>query len=129
MLKLTYTDNSFYLERLGQSLEIWVTTRVTLALRTATTLNIEPSTACFLLPADLSSLADLEELIDNENTEVLALAIVDRDCLEVSLNGTWLGSAAEAEHGIFVTVMGDRTELLLEKIWQEAQAVATVKND
>ena len=129
MLKLTYTDNGFYLERLAQSLEIWVTTRVTLALRTATTLYIEPSTACFLLPADLSYLAELEELSDNDNTEILALAVVDRDCVEVSLNGTWLSSEAEDEGGIFVTVMSDRTELLLEKIWQEAQAVATVNND
>jgi len=51
MLKLTYTENSFYLERLAGSLEEWVTARVMLALRAASSLWVESSTASFLLPA------------------------------------------------------------------------------
>ena len=33
MLKLTYTENSFQLERLAQFVEDWVTARVILSLR------------------------------------------------------------------------------------------------
>ena len=60
MLKLTYTNNSFYLECLTQSLEEWVAQRVILALRVSQTLRIEPTTASFMLPLDLPGVERLK---------------------------------------------------------------------
>ncbi|MEM9926593.1 MAG: alr0857 family protein, partial [Cyanobacteria bacterium P01_D01_bin.50] len=59
MLKLTYTENSFYLELLTQSVEEWIQARVILTLRVGQSLCVEPSTASFLLPVDLPGLGQL----------------------------------------------------------------------
>jgi hypothetical protein len=129
MLKLTYTENSFRLERLNDRLEDWVTTRVILALRSGTSIFVEPSTACFLLPASLNDLTLLEKLIREENGDIIAMSVVDADCVEVSLHGTWIESEPDGESGIFITRIDDRAELFLEKIWQEAQNLASLVND
>lgn len=128
MLKLTYTENGFYWERLTQSLEEWLHTRVLLALRAATSLYLEPSTAAFLLPADLPYLADLEKLATS-NREILEVSLCDEESVEVCLQGTWLTSDAENEEGVFVCLMSDRAEFFLEKLWQESQLGAYVAND
>ncbi len=124
MLKLTYTENGFCLEHLAQPMENWVATRVVLALRSATPLFVEPSTASFLLPADLPHLTELESLSARENTQALSLAVCDDEYVEVCLNGTWLVSEPESEEGIFVTTMSDRAEFFLFKLWQEAESIA-----
>lgn len=129
MLKLTYTENSFRLERLDDRLEDWVTTRVILALRSGTSIFVEPSTACFLLPASLSDLILLEKLVREESGDIIAMSMVDADCVEVSLQGTWIESEPDGEAGIFITRIDDRAELFLEKIWQEAQNFASLVND
>jgi len=121
MLKLTYTESGFHLERLAQSLEDWVTQRVILALRVATDFYLEPSTAAFLLPADLSELSVLETLIQREQTDEIGLSVCDAEYVEVSLRGTWLSDDPDSEEGVFVTVMSDRTEFFLFKLWHEAQ--------
>ncbi|NES82662.1 MAG: hypothetical protein F6K10_15330 [Moorea sp. SIO2B7] len=128
MLKLTYTENGFLLEHLTQSLEDWVKGRVILALRAATSLFVEPSTASFLLPEDLPHLPNLEAL-QQENGDLMELSLCDAEYVEVSLQGTWLGSTPDSEEGIFVTAMSDRAEFFLFKLWQEAQTVASVVND
>lgn len=124
MLKLTYTENGFCLEHLAQPMENWVATRVTLALRSATPLFVEPSTASFLLPADLPHLQELEALAMRENPHSLSLAVCDAEYIEVCLNGTWLVSDPGSEEGIFVTTMSDRAEFFLFKLWQEAESIA-----
>ncbi len=129
MLKLTYTENSFTLEHLTSSLEDWVTTRVLLALRSATTLCVEPSTAAFLLPADLPYLADLAKLARGDLAELLCVTACDAETVEVSLEGTWLGSSLESEDGLFVCALGDRAEVFVYQLWQEAQFSASVMND
>ncbi|HEY9692471.1 MAG TPA: alr0857 family protein [Oculatellaceae cyanobacterium] len=119
MLKLTYTENSFYLERLAQPLEDWVTQRVILALRVGQSFCVEPSTAAFLLPADLP-LTALETLVQREGGDAIALSVCDAEYVEVSLEGSWL-SAPEDTEGVFVAAMSDRLEFFLFKLWQDAQ--------
>ncbi len=115
MLKLTYTENSFSLEMLNESLENWVNTRVILALRSHTKIYIEPSTAAFLLPADLSHLADVAQ------EHVVQLCPCDADLVEVILKGTWVTSDAESETGIFITALSKSAELLLHNLSQTEQ--------
>lgn len=124
MLKLTYTEDSFRLERLAQPLEEWLTNRVIFALRAATTLCIDPSTASFLLPADLPYLGDLANTIEEENLEGVGLSICDADYVEVSLHGTWLAADPDSEEGILVTMLSDRAEFFIYQLWQEAQTFA-----
>lgn len=131
MLKLTYTENGFYLERLSNSLEEWVATRVTLSLRAGASLWVEPSTAAFLLPRDMPQLADLEKEVRQQEVEGITLSICDADYLEVSLKGTWLSSNPDGEEGVFVVSLcnsscggdsGHRMEFFLKKLWQESQS-------
>lgn len=129
MLKLTYTETGFHLERLTQSVEDWIAGRVILALRVATSVCIEPSTASFLLPADLSELPVLEALVRCEEAEAIALSACDAEYVEVSLHGTWLTGDSEGDEGVFVTAMSERTEFFLLKLWQESQTYASVVSE
>jgi len=129
MLKLTYTENSFYLERLAGSLEEWVTSRVMLALRAASSLWVESSTASFLLPADMPHLADLEKAVQQQIIDDISLSICDADYIEVTLKGTWMTSNPQGEEGVFVVKLSDRTEFFLCKLWQESQTYASVTNE
>ncbi|MBE9114490.1 hypothetical protein IQ249_01145 [Lusitaniella coriacea LEGE 07157] len=129
MLKLTYVENGFKMELLSQSLEDWVTVRVLLALRSATPLCVEPSTASFLLPADLPYLSNLSALVRQEDSDVVEMAVCDEDYVEVSLYGTWLSSSPNSDEGVFVTAMSDRVEFFLFKVWQEAQTLASVARE
>ncbi len=119
MLKLTYTENGFYLERLAQPLEEWVTARVILALRAGTNLCVEPSTASFLLPVDMPQLRHLER--HQEGEDAIALSICDAEYVEVSLKGTWMTSDTEGVEGVFVTSMSYNVEFFLIKLWEESQ--------
>jgi hypothetical protein len=122
MLKLTYTETGFHLERLAQSLEEWVFSRVMLSLRVGQRLLVEPSTASFLLPADLPGQPLLQAAAELERTEAIVVCICDAESIEVSLRGTWLAADGESSEGVFVAVMSDRIEFFLFKLWQEAQA-------
>lgn len=119
MLKLTYTENGFYLERLAQSLEEWVTARVMLALRAGTSLVVEPSTASFLISADLPQLRHLERYKEGE--EAITLSLCDAEFVEVCLQGTWMTSNTAGAEGVFVTSMNYAVEFFLLKLWEESQ--------
>lgn len=119
MLKLTYTENGFYLERLAQPLEEWVTARVILALRAGTNLCVEPSTASFLLPADMPQLRHLER--HQEGEDAIALSLCDAEYIEVSLKGTWMTSDIDGAEGVFVTSLNYAIEFFLIKLWEESQ--------
>jgi hypothetical protein len=121
MLKLTYTDTFFHLEFLSQPLEDWVAGRVILAMRVGNSICVEPSTASFLLPADLPELSDLEVAIDREGIEAIDLSRCDAEYVEVSISGSWLSGDPEAEEGVFVTAVGDRIESLLFQLWFQSQ--------
>ncbi|MEQ9670296.1 alr0857 family protein [Coleofasciculus sp. G2-EDA-02] len=129
MLKLTYTENGFYLERLSGSLEEWVTSRVMLALRAASSLWVESSTASFLLPADMPQLADLEKAVRQQTIDDISLSICDADFIEVTLKGNWMTSNPNGEEGVFVVNLSDRTEFFLSKLWQDSQTYASVTNE
>lgn len=125
MLKLTYTENGFHLERLAQSLEDWVTARVILSLRAGWHICVEPSTASFLLPADLPGIDRLEIEARREDSEIISVSACDADYVEVSLHGSWVSASADSDEGVFVVTMSDRTEFFLFKLWQQAQIVAS----
>ncbi len=125
MLKLTYTETGCRMEHLTQSLENWVTTRVILALRSATSLIVEPTTASFLLPANLPYLEDLEAAIEGQQVEIL-IAQTEPDYVEISLAGTWVTSSSESEEGIFVVAMSQREEFFIYQLWQDAQNTISV---
>ena len=126
MLKLTYTEGSFYLECLTQSLEDWVAQRVIFALRVGQSLCVEPSTASFLLPVDLPGVELLKAEVKRDDSEIIDLCACDSEYMEVTLRGSWLSDGSEDAVGVFVTTMSDRAEFFLQKLWQEAQACASV---
>jgi hypothetical protein len=128
MLKLTYTERSFFLEYLTQPLEEWVAQRLILALRVGQCLCFEPSRAAFLLPGDLPGI----ELLKTEvklNDHLLSWSIGDADYLEVTLRGSWLSDGSVATVGVFVTTICEATELFLYKLWQESQVSTPVMSD
>ncbi len=125
MLKLTYTENSFQLERLAQFVEDWVTARVILSLRAGWHICVEPSTASFLLPADLPGIDRLEAEARREDSEIISLCAGDAEYVEVSLHGTWVSAGTDKDEGVFVVSMSDRTEFFLFKLWQESQIGAS----
>ncbi len=129
MLKLTYIETGFYLEYLAKSLEEWVQGRVVLALRVGETLCIEPSTASFLLPADLPGLDALALEIRRQDPEVISLSVCDAEYIEVSIEGTWVSSNADSTEGVFVAAMSHSLEFFLLKLWQDSQVSASVLSE
>jgi hypothetical protein len=126
MLKLTYTETGFNLERLAQSPEQLVALRVVLAMRVGQSICVEPSTAAFLLPANLPALSLLETEARKDDTGTIALCVADAEYVEVTLRGTWISDQSEEADGVFVTVLSDRAELLVFKLWLETQDAASV---
>jgi hypothetical protein len=118
MLKITYTENGFYLEHLSESLETWLANRVLICLRATASIYVEPSTASLLLPIDLPYFRDLETLEDR-SSNVLELYICDDYSAEVSLQGTWVTTDEDSEEGIFVSSLDERTEFFLYQLWKE----------
>ncbi len=114
MLKLTYTENNFNLEQLNQPLTNWVTDRVTLAMRAATNIHIQPSHASFSIPVHCEYINDLENLAA-EN--ILELCHCDSELVEITLKGTWLTSDIESDLGLFVIEL----EPSIESIFQQLQ--------
>jgi hypothetical protein len=127
MLKLTYTEAAFHLERLTHSPEQIVALRTTLAMRVGESICIEPSSAAFLLPCHLPAIALLEETVQNRNSDAIALCVADEDSIEVSLTGTWISADYAEDNGIFVTILSDRAERLLEQLWRQTYAGASVR--
>ena len=119
MLKLTYTETGFHLERLMQSPEQLVALRVMLAMRVGESIVVEPSSAAFLLPVKLSALDLLEAEVQGSDLEQIVITTADADYVEVSLNGTWINQGDDEEYGIFITTLSDRVEFLLAKLWNE----------
>lgn len=127
MLKLTYTENSFYLELLNQSVEEWIQARVLLTLRVGQSLCVEPSTATFLLPVDLPGLPRLRAEIERDNNrEFIEVCVCDTEYVEVSLRGYWLSVSTQSMSGGFVMAMNHSTECFLHALWLEARKSASV---
>jgi hypothetical protein len=120
MLKLTYTENGFCLELLHQNMEKWLKNRLWVSVRAATSFYVEPSSASFLLPANLEGLNHLEKL-QYENGEVMAIALADQEFVEINLYGNWIVGDPNSEEGIFVATLTQKAEFFLFNLWQEAQ--------
>ena len=120
MLKLTYTENNFNLERLDESLEKWVNIRVTLAMRSDTPIYLESSSASFLLAGKY-----IPQAFNLEQEDRVELYHCDEDLVEVVLKGLWLTSDPESEVGIFVTNLEESTELLFEQMQKSLQLCHT----
>ncbi len=129
MLKLTYTESGFYMERLAQSPEQLVALRVMLAMRVGQKIVVEPSSAAFLLPVSLPELSMLEVAVQKEGGEDITLCIADDEFVEVSLGGSWITVDPEQENGIFIAALSERIELLLFKLWQATDANASVSQE
>lgn len=124
MLKLTYTDNNFSIEHLNEPLENWLNLRVVLSLRAATSIYVEPSTASFLIPQDLSCWEDLKTL-QQENSQTIEINVSDAEHLEIILRGTWVTSEENSEEGVFVCALNKKAEILMIQLWQEAKKSAS----
>lgn len=126
MLKFTYTETGFNLERLAHSIEELVARRVIVAMRVGVGVVIEPTTASFLLPADLPDLHFLEAEARRDDSEAISLCVADSEYVEVTLRGTWIAADSECAEGVFVTDLCDRAEFYILKCWQEAQSEVSV---
>lgn len=121
MLKLNYTEIGLYMERVMTSLEMVIAQRVVLAMRLGQTLHVEPGRTAFLLPADVPELVHLEAILQQEYNSMVAIIPVDAEFVEVSLYGSWVAESIEAHEGMFLAMMGDRTEFFIYKLWQMSQ--------
>ncbi len=121
MLKLTYIESGLHMELLAGSVEAFVSNRVILAMRSASTIHVEPGCASFLLPIDTPDLSLLKNAIRREHRKTISVGIVEADYVEVSVKGVWLAATPNAEEGIFVSAFSDRVEFYLHKVWQLTQ--------
>lgn len=115
MLKLTYTDDNFYIERLSESLEDWLTIRTLLYLRAAKPMSIEHSAASFSIMTDLSNWDDLRAL-EAENQEKIEFNLCDAEYMEVSLQGIWITSEEPTNEGVFVCNLSKKAEIMLDRL-------------
>ncbi|MBD2096731.1 hypothetical protein H6F90_16635 [Trichocoleus sp. FACHB-591] len=122
MLKLNYTEDGLYMERVMTSPELAIAQRVVLAMRLGQSLQVEPGHASLLLPADVPELEQLELSLRQECRGRVNVIPVDDEFVEVSLNGSWIAESKEAHEGMFLTMLSDRTEFFLYKLWQMSEA-------
>lgn len=125
MLKLTYTETDFRLERLEITLDVWVAQRVTMTLCAGQKLFIEPSQASFLLTAQDTRLTRLEQLLNREIKGFVSVALIDEDYAEVSIKGTWIAESVDAHEGLFIVAFPDAVERYLFQLWRSTQAHAS----
>lgn len=121
MLKLNYTEVGLYMERVMTSLELLVAQRVVLAMRLGQSLYVESGRASFLLPADIPELTQLELALRQSCSDRVTIFPVDDEFVEVSLSGSWVAESADAEEGMFLTVVNERAEFFVYKLWQMSQ--------
>jgi hypothetical protein len=117
MLKVMYMEAGLHLECLPQGAEEWVALQAVLAMRSGQRLVVERCSASVLLRRKLKQLSALEQMLFQEG---LALAVCDREFVEVSLAGVWVAFEQE-EEGVFVAMMGEGLEGLLLQLWRESQ--------
>jgi hypothetical protein len=131
MLKLNYTDVGLYMERTMTNPELLIAQRILLATRLGrlprrgncfAPLHIEPGRASFLLPADIPQLKVLEMALHQKCGSAVTLIAVDEGFVEVGISGSWIAEDKDAHEGMFLTVMSDRNEFLIYKLWRMSEA-------
>jgi hypothetical protein len=121
MLKLQYTESGLFIEQVNGRLEALISQRVILAIRAGQELHVQPGEASFLLANDVSTLAELAVLMWMEQNPAIAISAVDREMVEVSIDGTWITEHLDAEEGTFLIAAPEQTEGLLYRLWLESQ--------
>lgn len=122
MLKLNYTENGLFMERLAVPLEVLIAQRVLLAVRSRQPLTVQPGRSAFLLPMNVDGLNQLELALRLERTQHIDVTPLDEEYVEISIEGTWLAQDAAAVEGTFITAVSDRTEFFVYKLWQVSQS-------
>ena len=82
---------------------------------------METGHASFLLPADVPELEQLELSLRQDYGSKVSVIPVDDEFVEVSLNGSWIAESKEAHEGMFLTVLSDRAEFFIYKLWQMSE--------
>jgi hypothetical protein len=59
--------------------------------------------------------------LHQEYTSSVTLIAVDEEFVEVGLSGSWIAEDKDAHEGMFLTVMSDRNEFLIYKLWQMSE--------
>jgi hypothetical protein len=121
MLKLNYTEDGLYMERV-MTPELAIAQRVILAMRLEQSLQVEPGHASFLLPADVLELGQLEMMLGLKCRDRVTVIPVDDEFVEVGLSGSWIAESKEAHEGMFLSVLSDRAEFFMYKLWQMSEA-------
>lgn len=121
VLKLNYTDCGLFLEQVSASLDAIATQRVMLAVYAGEPLHMEPGRAAFLVSTNLPEVLKLQRILQTETTEVVTVATVDDDFVEVSIKGTWIARSVQAEEGTLITALSPSSERLVYQLWQATQ--------
>ncbi len=117
MLKLNYSDLGLNVERIEGTIESIVSMRVLLAIRVGDTLCAEPGAASFLVAIDHPLFDNLLTAIEQTGCDDVAVCVADAESAEVSVRGTWIASSPDAHEGILVCALGDRIEVVIDRMW------------
>ncbi|CAN1210105.1 alr0857 family protein [Tumidithrix helvetica PCC 7403] len=129
MLKLIFTENGLYVEKLDIGIDEFINTRVAIARCASQPIAIGTSSASMLLPNGVPTLTELVMAINQEAMHQIAIDLVDSDCVEVSIaRGHWITSTPDAEIGIFAVTLSDRIESALFKLWQFSMILLPLSN-
>lgn len=118
MLKLIYTEDGLILESVTTSLETLVSQRLQLSLAARQPFYAEASTATLLLNLDGRDFKTLRSIVSRDKTQAIDASILEGDCVEVTLKGTWITDTPESESGIFLAVLSHESESLVANYWE-----------
>jgi hypothetical protein len=118
MLKLIYTEDGLILESVNRTLNALISQRIKLSLATAQPFYMENSTATLLLNLDAGDFKALQQAIAQDQTQSIQASVLEGDCVEVTLTGTWLSQNPDSESGIFLAVLGHDSEILIQDYWK-----------
>jgi hypothetical protein len=64
----------------------------------------------------------LEAALQQECNPSTTIFPVNNDFVEVNFSGSWVAESKEAHEGMFLTMMSDRVERFIYKLWQMSEA-------
>ncbi len=118
MLKLIYTEDGLILESVKSSLDALVSQRLKLALAATQPFYVEGSTATLLLNLDARDFQQLQTVVAEDQTKSIQASVLEGNCVEVTLKGTWLTNCPDSESGIFLAVLSRESETLVKNYWE-----------
>lgn len=118
MLKLIYTEDGLILESVNTSLDALISQRLKLALAATQPFYVEGSTATLLLHLEARDFIQLQAAIAGDQTQAIQASVLEGNCVEVTLKGTWLTNRPDAEAGIFLAVLSRKSEALVKSYWE-----------